>query len=668
MNLRTPPRNPRQSGYTLLTTLILTGAITAMLAATLSRNMTNEKLNDRDNAWQSANAAAEAATEKVLARMMVDFAAGGEVTLSNNLSLYQTSLLPTTNENSYWTNFLFSDGNGNNNATYVHRTTTTPNPPYVLLEQQYPGLSAFAATYRILSNARYTYNGYNITGVVQQDVQMAEIPVFQFAIFYNTLLEFSDCAPMIVNGRVHCNTNINVGCTSTGSLAFNYFVDCSGIITNPGAGGISQASWVAANTTYTGTPSPGYGTGEPVLTLPIGTNSANPNAVREIINPPPTGESPTNPISSQRFFNEAWMIITITNAYAPSSTNMVLVTNANWVMATNAVFVTIKNSMYDGSATNYAVTNGVLGVTNGINFTAEWAAWTNAGFNSWLNLTNLFYDQRQSSSNHVVQIDVGKLGSWIGTGTNGCTNTYLTGKWNATTPFNGIIYVQDLRNTANPTNTWMNCVRLVDGKNITNGLYASGMTVATQNPVYIMGNYNCPGAANVAATNTIGCRPCSVICDALTILSPNWTNTGGGNYDSISMNSYTTRQAIDDTVNCAMITGNVLTTDTTASGFSGGVHNLTRLLEDWTTPNANLWLNTSIICLYTSVQANVQFQMPGAYYNPPTRKYSFDLNYTTSTGLPPGTPLIDRMIRAGWGIAPPNNVTYYSPTLDFVPH
>lgn len=662
MKFRTSNPGLRQSGYTLLTTLVLTGAITAMLAATLSSTMTGEKLNDRDNGWQAANAGAEAATEKVLSRMMVDFASGGELTLSNNLSLYQ-AMLPATNENSYWTNFAFSDGNGNNNATYVHRTTTTANPPYVMLSQQYPGLSAFAATYRILSNAKYTYNGLNITGVVQQDVQMAEIPVFQFAIFYNTVLEFGDCATMTVNGRVHCNTNINVG--SPSSLTFNYFVDASGIITNPPAMGLGQGSWTGA-VTYNGTPSPGRGTGEPVLTLPVGTNSADPNAVREIINPPPAGESPTNPISPQRFYNKAWMIIVITNAYAPAGTNLALITNANSVMTTNAVFVTVKNSMYDSTPLTWAVTNGVLGTNNGINFTAQWAAWTNAGFTNWMNMTNLFVDQRQGSSNHVVQIDVGNLANWIGTTTNGCNNTNLTSKWNSTTPFNGIIYVQDLRNISNPTNTWMNCVRLVDGKNITNGLYYSGLTLATQNPLYIMGNYNCPTSTNVATTNTTGCRPCSVICDALTILSPNWTNTGVNNYDDISMNLYTTRGAVDDTVNTAIITGNVLTTDTSSTGFSGGVHNLTRLLEDWS--GDNLYLNTSIICLYTSVQATAQFQTPGNYYRPPTRKFSFDLNYTTSTGLPPGTPLIDRMIRAGWGIAPPNNVTYYSPTLDFVPH
>ncbi len=114
------------------------------------------------------------------------------------------------------------------------------------------------------------------------------------------------------------------------------------------------------------------------------------------------------------------------------------------------------------------------------------------------------------------------------------------------------------------------------------------------------------------------------------------------------------------------MTGNVLTTDTTATTFSGGVHNLTRLLENWT--GANLYLNSSIICLYTSVQASQQFQTPGTYYNPPTRHFSFDLNFQSSTGLPPGTPLIDRSVRADWGIAPPNDITYTNPTMSFVPH
>jgi hypothetical protein len=652
MNLRIFPRDAGRAGYTLLTTLILTGAITAMLAATLTRTMTGEKLNDRDNAWQSANAAAEAATEKVLSRMMVDFANGGEVSLSNNLSLYRTGMLPNTNESSYWTNVIFSDGNGNTNATYVARTSPLPNPQYVILEQQYPGLSAFASTYRVLSNAKYTYNGYNITGIVQQDLQMAEIPVFQFAIFYNTVMEYSDCATFTINGRVHCNTNIDVGTVSGQSLTFNYFVDCSGIVTNPPNAGYAQSSWVGP-ITYNGSPTPGRGTNQPVLTLPIGTNSAVPDSVREIINPAPYGESQTNAISSQRFYNKADMIILVTNAFV---TNWI--TNVASVRLTNCVTVYVKNTMYDGSPYVFAVTNGVIsGTNNNVNDGLAWSNWsaTNVyGFTNWLSFTNTFFDQREGRTNHVVQIDVGKLGTWIGT-TNGCTNNNLSGKWNTTTPFNGIIYIQDCRTT---NANWMNCVRLVNGQYITNGLYYSGLTVATQNPLYIQGLYNCPSATNVSATNTIGCRPCSAICDAITILSPAWNDA-----------SSTTALAITaqiDTVNTAIIAGNVLTTDSSSTGFSGGVMNLTRLLEGW--GGTSLYLNTSLINLYTSAQATKQFVLPGTYYTAPTRHFSFDLNYTTSTGLPPGTPLIDRMIRAGWGMAPPNVVNYYSPTLDFVPH
>jgi hypothetical protein len=250
---------------------------------------------------------------------------------------------------------------------------------------------------------------------------------------------------------------------------------------------------------------------------------------------------------------------------------------------------------------------------------------------------------------------VGKLGTWIGSSNGVCTNTNLTAKWNLTTPFNGIIYIQDLRST---NVNYMDCVRLVNGQSITNGLYSSGLTVATQNPMYIQGLYNCPGSTP-NTTNVNGCLPCSAICDALTILSPSWT-------DSSSAGSYALRVASDDTVNAAIIAGNVLTTGTGATQFSGGVHNLTRLLEDWS--SANLWLNTSIINLYQSAQATAQFQQPGNYYEPPTRHFSFNQNYTNSTGLPPGTPLIDLPVRADWGIAPPNVVNFYSPTLDFVAH
>ena len=56
----------------------------------------------------------------------------------------------------------------------------------------------------------------------------------------------------------------------------------------------------------------------------------------------------------------------------------------------------------------------------------------------------------------------------------------------------------------------------MDGTN----LPPNGFTVATPNPLYIWGIYNCPTVATQGTTNTLATSPSSVACDAITILSP----------------------------------------------------------------------------------------------------------------------------------------------------
>lgn len=676
MKIQLSNRHASQTGYTLITTMVIALAASVLLAGTLSRTFSNTKLNDRNNAYICGTAAAEAATEKVMAQMMVDFATGGLTLITNNLSHYQTGMLPSTNENSYWANFVFSDGQGNKNAIYVAQTTTNANPPYVALETQYPGLNAFASTYRILANTALvtntsSFNHYNFTNAVCQDVQMAEIPVFQFAIFYNSLLEFTDCAPLTINGRVQCNSNVYVGCPSSGStLTFNYLVSVSGIITNPAWFGYAQSSYLSNNITYNGTPVPGYATGGPVLTLPMGAATNTPAAIIQL----PTGTeltspSATNALSLQRYYFKADLVILVTNT---TPTNV-------------AVSVTFKSSMFDSgttvSYTNYSYAASTNAATsNGIYvMNTNWAWWfgsTNSlgAGSGWLTTNATFFDSRQNQTNLVTQIDVGKFGTWI------ATNTNCLAKWNSSSPFNGVVYVADLRTT---NSLYMDCVRLTNGQYIptigasnvltgvgtnttTNSAYAiPGLSVGTINPLYIAGLYNCPSNINVGATNTSGTSPCSVICDAITILSPNWAD--GNSWAEVSGGSVPTASS-SDTVNTAIIAGNVPSTGSSNTQFSGGVHNLTRLLENW--GSSSLWLNTSIINLYPSAQATVQFLGPSTYYSAPTRHFSFDLNFTSSAGLPPGTPQVNRLIRADWFNPPPgptgitNNP---SPTLSFVP-
>jgi len=103
------------------------------------------------------------------------------------------------------------------------------------------------------------------------------------------------------------------------------------------------------------------------------------------------------------------------------------------------------------------------------------------------------------------------------------------------------------------------------------------------------------------------------------------------------------------------VTGAEPSTGTSATTFSGGVQNLTRFLEDWS--NVTLTMNTSIVNLYNSQIATNQFQMPGAYYNPPTRHWGFDTTYYNPNKQPPGVPCALVPIRFNWQTPPPGSIT-----------
>ena len=177
-----------------------------------------------------------------------------------------------------------------------------------------------------------------------------------------------------------------------------------------------------------------------------------------------------------------------------------------------------------------------------------------------------------------------------------------------------------------------------------------GWSLATPNPLYVWGNYNCTNSAHLASTNTTSTVTSALMSDALTILSSSWQNAA-------SAGSYSSRNAASaDTVNAAILTGIVPSTGTSSTTFSGGVYNLPRLLENWSSDT--LWLNTAIINLYNSTKATAKFVNPGTYYSPPTRQFSFDLNFNDPARQPPGMPSALVPIRYNWAVPPPNTVAY----------
>ena len=149
------------------------------------------------------------------------------------------------------------------------------------------GISGYRTVYRVLSNVRVKSGRAAITNAVQEDIETDSVPVFQFAVFYNGLMEFSDCATFVIGGRVHANGPIYVG--SPMPLTFSGLVTTTKTISAPAWAGFSATAWTGA-VNYNGSPAPGYQTNYPALTLPIGIGATN--SIHVILEQPTNGESP----------------------------------------------------------------------------------------------------------------------------------------------------------------------------------------------------------------------------------------------------------------------------------------------------------------------------------------------------------------------------------------
>jgi hypothetical protein len=607
------PGPSQLSGYSLLMVMVLTGAFLTLLIASFGRTTTTEKLNNRNNVYTASLYAAEAATEKVVSRMKYDYLAGNLTYITNDLTTYRATT-PTAVDGSYWGQFSFNDAQGHAGQTYVQCVSNTSWGP---LGSQYAGLNGWVTVYRVLSNAQQAGAANNPIGAVQQDIQLYGIPVFQFAIFYNGLLEFTWCAPFTINGRTHSNTNIYDG--SSAALTFHSTVTASGTISSPAWFGKTPGQYTGA-ITFSGTP--GYSTNVQTLTLPIGTNNS-PSAVSQIIQMPPAGEDPNSAMGQQRYYNKADIVLLVSNS---------------------DVVATFKAGSSDPAPVTldvpYTSTNNVL-VSSNFPF---------------LSLTNSFTDQRENKTVLATDIDVSRLKTWL------VTNPVVNAKFPNTAgiynngAFPNIMYVADNRTASSTT---LPAVRLQNGGIIPTNMSPSGQptgfTVATPNPLYVKGDYNDPAGLE-ASTNTSQTFPASLISDALTVLSRNWVDA----QSSLSLSSGSKNSAVSTTINAAILAGNVPSTGSDVNSFSGGVMNLPRLLENWGNGSSSivLTLNTSMVNLYSSTRATTQFQQPGVYYYAPTRLFSFDLNFMNQAKIPPGTPILGEILRSKWAVPPPGLTTY----------
>jgi Tfp pilus assembly protein PilX len=204
-----------------------------------------------------------------------------------------------------------------------------------------------------------------------------------------------------------------------------------------------------------------------------------------------------------------------------------------------------------------------------------------------------------------------------------------------------------------PVTLFRRALRLVDGNRdamTAGGTMTLGLTVASENPVYIQGDYNAITTENVAAaapdvwneTYDKAHVACAVIADAVTLLSNSWFDRYS--FSSPYAKGGPARRAVDATTyRTAIVAGKTLSFPKPSwgaqdFGTDGGTHNFLRYIENWS--GTNLWYRGSMVSFYTSRQAVGTFKCCGIVYDAPNRLYTYDQDFKFPDKLPPRTPMI----------------------------
>jgi hypothetical protein len=291
-----------ESGFSLVMVMVLVGTAILFLSGALQWSSAGTGLTERNNDYYTAMAAGEAATEKVIAQMSKDFQEGGhrQVESNWNAGYYQT-LVPTTGESLDWGNFEFTDTNGVSGRLTVEQVEKGFGP----LNWKYNGFTGTTSTYRIISRARLTGWGSGAVGTVKQEIQVAEIPLFEFGAFYNLPMEVDySKQDLTLNGPVHSNTNAYFG-PSVDLTFVDDVTSAGGIFLERLSTGVPLAL-LAGRVNYMAASDANVLS----LNLPLGTNNT-PELLHEIIEIPPLAEPPQSLLGQQRFYNKADLIILV---------------------------------------------------------------------------------------------------------------------------------------------------------------------------------------------------------------------------------------------------------------------------------------------------------------------------------------------------------------------
>lgn len=183
----------------------------------------------------------------------------------------------------------------------------------------------------------------------------------------------------------------------------------------------------------------------------------------------------------------------------------------------------------------------------------------------------------------------------------------------------------------NPARFFRRALKIVNGR--LGDIIAPGLTIASENPVYLQGDFNAAGGFGNPHVS------CSIAADAVTLLSNNWSDRRS----FLDPHDPGDRPGTETWYRVAIIAGKgpSFPRPTAGSpyrdfGTDGGAHNFLRFLEDW---NGTTHYRGSIATLFFHRQAVGAYKCCTNVYNPATRDFQFDTDFLDMNLLPPRTPL-----------------------------
>jgi hypothetical protein len=475
-----------------------------------------------------------------------------------------------------------------------------------------------SASYNYIASADVTLNASfgsstqrQVVAKVRRVFSKQQLSPWNWAIYYVDPLEIHPGPLFTVTGWVHTNSDLYTG---HNTLTFADKVTF---------GSDWSIGFMPGDAQHPETPQPpNYPAGLPPArdqalqpfgldsTSIFNTTDSNPNndSYRELIQPPVAGYS--DPLAGQRYWDQANVIVQVSDNPNP---------NANG-------FDGVKG---DDLVSFYTV-NPLTGVT------APATGQLLSTISSAITTNQTIQDNREGATIRVATLDVSKLENGSGTSYNGGL------------PSAPIIYIYDSSNSSSARRA----IRIKNGSKIPSG----GLTIASQNAVYLQGDFNTGGTGSTVPSNNSSNQnpdgtyidpsnppsstvpgytraPTSILADAVNLLSNSWSDASAGSVPAAS----------DTTFNVAIIAGTVPTNVNSDGAYSGGAENFPRFLEDWT--NKTLTYYGSMVELYKSQQSIGEWGKANVYV-PPTREWYFDTNFRTNP--PPGTLMVYSYTKGRW--------------------